>query len=137
MLICCSVASAQEPGISIIPGWWSNDVWELVSHVWQWGHVWEIYNDTLKTHNLSLAEKFASGIMDWDTILDYCVYLVKFLWQIALLIWAVAIIYLWYKRIVKNIVPENSSGFGKIILWLVVVIFAYVIVKLIWSAFIS
>ena len=70
-------------------------------------------------------------------ILDYCVYLAKFLWEVALLVWALALIYLWYEKIWKAIKPESSTPFSKVIIWLLVIIFAYAIIKLIWSAFIS
>ena len=130
-----SLAFAQTD-ISIIPGWSSN-AWQAVKEVSSGGKVWQIYRDKVKNGDLSLWEQFASGILSWDSILDYCVYLVKFIWQVALLIGTLAIIYLWYKRIVRNVKPEKSGPLWMIILWLLVIIFAYVIVKMIRSAFIS
>ena len=120
--------------VSIIPQW-TNVEW-YVSWVSQWGKVWENYRNTVENWNLTLWQQLSSWIMSWDTILDYCVYLVRFLGEVALLAWAVAIIFLWYKRITKNIFMDTPP-FLKVIIWILVVISAYVIVKLIWSAFIS
>ena len=123
--------------IAIIPEWsWTNAAQkvEKVSSGWK---VWQTYRDVVENDNLSLWDQLASGIMSRDTILDYCVYLAKFLWEVALLVWAMAIIFMWYKRILKNLKPQQENPLWKIILWLLIIIFAYAIVKLIWSAFIS
>lgn len=121
---------------SVIPEWESNDnAWSYVSGVSVWWKVLEMQKD-LAWH-LSLPDQFKTWIMNWDTILDYSAYLVKFLWELALFAWAVAIIFLWYKRITKNVLWESPKGLVMVIVWVLVVIFAYVIVKLIWSAFIS
>ena len=126
-----------DDDISILPGWDTTVAAEKVEQVSSGGKVWENYRDIVENDNLSLWDKLASGIMDRDTILDYCVYLVKFLWEVALLIWAAAIIFLWYKRITRNVFWEAPKWLTLIIIWLLIVIFSYVIVKLIWSAFIS
>lgn len=124
-----------QSDISIMPEW--ADVSSVVSGISQWWKVWDNYNSVVKQWNMDLWQQLASWVMSWDTILDYGVYLVKFLWQVALLVWAVAIIYLWYEKILKSIKPEQSTKLWKVIIWILVIIFAYVIVKLIWSAFIS
>ena len=93
--------------------------------------------DLIKSWDMTLSDQLSSWIMSWDTILDYCVYLVKFLWEVALLVWAVAIIYLWYKRITKEFLGNQPKGLTMVIIWILIIIFAYVIVKLLRSAFIS
>ena len=130
---CFSFVWAQD--ISIIPEW--DNVWNIVREIATWGKVWANYRDKVEHWNLTLWQQFASWIMSWDTILDYCVYLAKFLWEVALLVWALALIYLWYEKIWKAIKPESSTPYSKVIIWLLVIIFAYAIIKLIWSAFIS
>lgn len=120
---------------SIIPQW--GDVAGYVSWVSVWWEVLERQKDTVSNWEMSLWDQLASWIMGWDTILDYCAYLVRFLWEVALLIWALASIYVWYKRIFKNLFPEPPKGLIMVIVWLLIVIAAYVIVKLLWSAFIS
>ena len=133
MWVCFSFVWAQD--LSIIPEW--DDVWNIVREIATWGKVWSNYRDKVEHWNLTLWQQFASWIMSWDTILDYCVYLAKFLWEVALLVWALALIYLWYEKIWKAIKPESSTPFSKVIVWILVIIFAYAIIKLIWSAFIS
>jgi hypothetical protein len=110
------------------------------------GSVWEKYKDTAywpknaswgRTWNsdFTLGDQFASGIMTWDTILDYAVYLAKFIWQLALLVWAVMIIYYGYKKATEHI--KFSWTIWKVVIWILIISFAYVIVKIIRSMFIS
>ena len=135
MLVSCSFVSAQQD-MTIIPD--SNwDVWNIVREIATWGQVWSNYRTKVKEWNMTLWEQFSSGIMSRDTILDYCVYLAKFLWQVALLVWALALIYLWYQKIRKSIKWEALTPFTKVVIWILVIVFAYVIVKVIRSAFIS
>lgn len=121
---------------SLMPEWWDNPA-AYVSGVSVWWHVLEEQRNLIRSWDLSLWDQFASWIFGRDAILDYCVYLVRFLWEVALLVWALAIIFLWYKRITKNIFWEAPKGLTMVIVWILIIIFAYVIVKLIWSAFIS
>jgi len=122
---------------SLIPEDMEADTAEIVSWVSQWWRVLENQKNLIKSWKLTMAQQINTWIMSRDTILDYCVFLVKFLWEVALLIWAVAIIFLWYKRITKNVFWESPKGLTMIVIWILVVIFAYAIVKLLWSAFIS
>ena len=131
-LWCLCFTQAQ----ALIPDGWGN-AWSYVTNVSVWWHVLEEQRNLVKSGNMTIWEQLASWIMGRDTILDYCVYLVKFVWELALLVWALAIIFLWYKRITKNIFWEAPKGLTMIVFWILVVIFAYVIVKLLWSAFIS
>jgi len=139
----------DEPGFEIIPGASNSDIWQTVVDVWKWWEVWDRYKDTAywtvttgsdgkrdrAGWNLSLWDQFASGIMTWDTILDYVVYLIKFLWQLALLAWALMIIYYGYKKATEHL--KFGWTLGKVVIWILVISFAYVIVKIIWSMFIS
>ncbi len=126
-----------DDDISIIPKWDTTNAAQKVEQVSSGWKVWETYRDIVDNGDLSLGDQLASWIMSRDTILDYCVYLAKFLWELALLLWAMAIIFMWYKRIFRNLKPQSDNPLWKIILWLLIIIFAYAIVKLIWSAFIS
>lgn len=132
LVSCCWSVLAQD--ISIMPGW--NDMWDVVRSIATWGKVWENYREEAKKPH-TLWEQFISWIMTWDTILDYCVYLAKFLGQVALLVWAMAIIFLWYQKITKTLFTDKPKGLVMVIVWILVIIFAYVIVKAIRSAFIS
>lgn len=123
--------------IAIIPEWNSTIAAEKVKEVSSWWNVWKIYRKIVDEENMSVWDQLASGIMNWDTILNYSVYIAKFLWEIALLAWAVAIIFLWYKRITKNIFWDTPKWILLVLIWLLIIIFSYAIIKLIRSAFIS
>ena len=131
--LCGCFVWAQD--ISIMPEW--SDVWDIVRSIATWGKVRDNYREQAEHWNLTIWDQFASWVMSWDTILDYCVYLAKFLWELALLAWALVLIYLWYDKIWKAIKPEWTTPFAKVVLWLVVVIFAYAIIKFLRAAFIS
>lgn len=129
-----SLSIADEPGFEIIP-WNSNsNIWNTVKSVGEWGKVRDNYKDRANS-NMTLWDQFASGIMTWDTILDYAVYLVKFLWQLALLAGAIMIIYFGYKKATEHL--KFWGTLWKVVIGILVISFAYVIVKIIWSAFIS
>lgn len=46
---------------------------------------------------LSVEDQLATGIMNWDTLFNYVVYLIKFLSQIGMLIGTIMLIYAGYK----------------------------------------
>ena len=138
----------NQPDFEIIPESSNTNIGDTVTKVWVWWKVWDIYKDTAygvettkngkiirNGWNLSLGDQFASGIMTWDTILNYAVYLIKFIWQLALLAWALMIIYYWYKKATEHL--KFSGTLWKVVTWILVISFAYVIVKIIWSMFIS
>ena len=82
----------------------------------------------------------ASGIMTWDTLLDYVVYVVKFLSQIGLLIGAIMIIYAGYMYATEIFGGKPSAGKEAIqnaIIGVLVISFSYAIMKLLTSALIS
>lgn len=123
--------------ISIIPEGWGNNAAKAVNEVSVWWQVWRNYRKIVDANELSLWDQFASWIMSRNTILDYIVYLVKFLSWLALLVWAVAIIYLWYKKIALQYFSKQPPAFVMVIVWILIVTFAYAIIKLLRSAFIS
>lgn len=135
--LLCSFTRAQQTNVELLPQWDSSVAAEKVEKVSSGWKVWDIYKDIVKNDNMSMADQIRSWIMGWDTILDYCAYLARFLGEVALLVWALAIIFLWYKRITKNVFWESPKGLTMVIIWLLVIIFAYVIIKIIWFAFIS
>lgn len=139
---------AADPWFEIIPWSDNSNLWTMVKNVWKWWKVWDNYKDQAygetttvngKTSrvwsSLTLWDQFASGIMTWDTLLDYVVYLIKFIWQLALLAWAAMIIFYGYKKSTEHF--KLNGTIGKVVIWILVISFAYVIVKIIWSMFIS
>jgi len=129
--------NSTQSDISIIPeGWWNNAA-KAVNEVSVWWQVWRNYRKIVDANELSLWDQFSSWIMSRNTILDYIVYLVKFLSWLALLVWAVAIIYLWYRKIFLQYFKNQPPAFVMVIVGILIVTFAYAIVKLLRSAFVS
>jgi len=62
----------------------------------QGGHVRDIYNDKADKMDGQVGNQLASGIMTRNTLLDYVVYLVRFLSQLGLVIGGLMIIYAGY-----------------------------------------
>ena len=114
-------------------------VWEAVEKVWKaqnW--VWKEYNS--QASELPLWWQFASWIMNWDTILNYAVYLVKFLFQLWLFVGAVMIVYAWYLYTLWAFTSEGKANEGKTaiklaIIGTLVVLFSYAIMKILTSMF--
>lgn len=123
--------------ISIIPEWSTDNAWQKVKEVSVWWQVWKNYRDIVNSWNLSLWDKFASGIMSRDTILDYVVYLIEFLSWIGLLIGAVAIIYVWYDKLALQYFKWTPKWVIAVIIWVIVLSFSYAIIKALRSAFVS
>lgn len=59
-----------------------------------------------------MGDEFASGIMTWDTVLDYITYLIRFLGQIGLLIGALMIVYAGYLY-ASSVFADTDPGEGK------------------------
>lgn len=105
-----------------------------------WWNVRNVYNtkaDELDT----VGDQIASGIMTRDTLLDYIVYLVRFLSQIGIFIGVVMIIYAGYLYASTVFSPSNiskgKSAITNAIIGVLVIAFSYAIMKLLTSAFLS
>ena len=124
-------------GFEIMPKltWWQiNKVNEAISGVSS--EAWKVrknYNEEAK--KLKTSEQLASWIMTRDTILNYIVFIVQFLSQLWLLVWAWFIMYAWYKYMfyVFNWTKTPSSTLKNAIIWVVIVIFSYAIMKIFTS----
>lgn len=103
-----------------------------------WWDVWKAYNTEAK--KLSLGDQMASGIMTRNTLLDYVVYVVRFLSQIGLLIGGIMIIYAGYMYATEIFGGKEAAGKSAItnaIIGVLVIAFSYAIMKLLTSAFLS
>lgn len=132
-----SIALAQE-NFEIIP--WSENEWavtSIVTSVWSEGwNVWETYKQQAEDSESDLWNQLASWVMTRDTLLNYVTYLVKFLWQVALLVWAIMIIYAGYKKATEMFkFPDNRVT--NVIKWIIVIAFAYAFIRILVSMFIS
>jgi len=105
--------------------------------------VWDRYNNQADTLSNSVGDQFASGIMTWDTLIRYIVYLVRFLSQIALVIWSIMIIYAGYIYATGIFssswdgASEGNKAIRYAIEWIIVVGSAYAFMRILTSAFLS
>ena len=99
----------------------------------EWWKVWTKYNQN--ADKLSTSQQVASWIMNWNTILNYLVFVVKFLSQLGLFVWAVFIMIAWYKYMVSvfNGGKLPTETVKNAIIWVTIVIFSYAIMKTLTS----
>ncbi len=119
----------------------SGEVVEAVNTVGsEWGDVRENYNEQAEQLD-SVGDQLASGIMTRDTLLDYVVYLVRFISQIGIVIGVIMIIYAGYMYATSVFSSGNMAKWKKAltnaIVGVLVVAFSYAIIKLLTSAFLS
>jgi hypothetical protein len=79
--------------------------------------------------------QLASGIMNRDTIMKYLEFIVKFLSQLWMAVWVIFIMFAWYKYMV-SIFNWQKTWAGTIknaIIWVIIVIFSYAILKTLTS----
>ena len=115
------------------------DTWAIdtkIERIWsEWWQVWKHYTD--EADQMEPEEQIASWIMNWDTILNYLVFVVKFLSQLWLLVWVMFIMYAWYKYMVSVFVWCKTNGapstLKNAIIWVIIVIFSYAIMKTLTS----
>jgi len=136
------VAQSESNNFFIIPESESSqeEISESVQTVWSQG--WQVrdrYNEEAQW--ASVWDQLASGIMTWDTLLDYVVYIVRFLSQIGLLIGAAMIIYAGYLY-ATSVFSGSDSGVGKwkeavgkAIIGVIVIASAYAIMRILTTAF--
>lgn len=95
------------------------------------------YNNVAKDKNTTLWDQFATGIFSWDGILEYIVYIVKFISEWGILVGALMIIRAWYKyaSAVFTGATPNMKDVTNAIVWVLIVIFSYAIVRALTAAF--
>ena len=104
---------------------------------WEW-HVRDRYNN--QASGLNTAAQIASGVMTRDTILNYGVYLLKFLSQAWLLVGALMFIYTGYKYIMSVITGDwepNKDLIKNAIYGILIIIFSYAIMRILTRAFLT
>lgn len=110
------------------------DVNQKIKEIWSEGwKVWENYNKNASW--MTTSQQIASWIMTRNTILNYIVFIVKFLSQLWLLVWAWFIMFAWYKYMVSLFTwgKAPSSTLKNAIIWIIIVIFSYAIMKVLTS----
>ena len=111
--------------------WAAGTVWAA-----QW-HLWDTYNGAAAWWDP--GDAFASWVFSWDSVFNFFKYLAKTLSWIGLVIWAIMIIYAWYKYATWVFTGDASKGWQdaikSAIYWVLIVIFSYAIMKLLISTF--
>ena len=103
------------------------------------GSVWDRLNSKANKYEdkQDLGAQFASGAFTWNTLLNYVVYLVRFLSQIALVIGAGMIVWSGYKYAAAAFTGKaaDSGDVKNAIYGVLVVIFSYAIMRILTEAF--
>lgn len=126
-------------GFNIIPeleSWEVEEVSAKVEEIWKkpW-KVWDKYNEIAASEWFSTSQQLSSWIMNRDTILNYLTFIIKFLSQLWLLVWTVFIMIAWYKYIISlfNWWKVPSESIKNAIIWIIIVIFSYAIMRILTS----
>jgi hypothetical protein len=101
-----------------------------------WSHGWKVWDNYLRAaEDLTTSEQVASWIMNRNTILNYLTFVVEFLSQLWLLVWAGFIMYAWYKYMLSvfNWGKTPTSTLKNAIIWVIIVIFSYAIMRILIS----
>lgn len=107
------------------------------------GKVWDKLNEKAKQYeqNDDIGAQFASGAFTWNTLLNYVIYLVRFLSQIALVIGAMMIIYAGYKYAASSFSGslDNTSkaDVKNAIIGVIIVIFSYALIRILTEALLT
>jgi hypothetical protein len=113
---------------------------ELIGGTWEWS-VNDRYNEQAKdiADDWDLWMAFKTWVMNWDTLMAYVVYLMRFINQLGLLIWGIMILYAGYQfawTIFKFWdATKGKSAIKNAIIWILVIVFSYAIWKWLESMF--
>ena len=127
----------EVDGFNIMPELTQGEVGivnEKITRIWsEWWQVWKHYTD--EAEQLTTSQQIASWIMNWDTILNYLVFVVQFLSQLWLVVGVVFIMYAGYGYMLSVFkgwkVPTETVK--NAIIWVIIVIFSYAIMKTLTS----
>ena len=144
LTLWCTVfqAFATSNYLHIIPkseGWDTAEVVKAVAQ-WQWT-VNERYNEQADKIAKSgdIWKAWATWVINWDTLISYVVYLMRFINQIGLLIWGIMILYAGYQyawTIFKFWdATKGKNAIKNATIWILVIVFSYAIWKWLESMF--
>ena len=107
------------------------DIWSV------WWYVRENYNEAANRmwESGNTSAQIASWIMNRDTIMNYLVFVVQFMSQLWLVVWTLFIMYAWYEYMLSVFkwwkLPTETVK--NAIIWVIIVIFSYAILKTLTS----
>lgn len=103
------------------------------------GNVTNRYREISEKTWRSLAEQISSGVMSRDTLLQYVVYLIRFVSQIGILVGAIWIIIAGYKYAVAVFnggdTSEANDNIKNAIIGVVIIAMSYGFMKILTNAF--
>lgn len=99
------------------------------------------YNQWAKSLDGDLWAQIKTGMFTWESLLNIATYVIRFLMQIAMVIWAGFIIRWWYQSVMVAFGSGSADNWRKyiknIFVWVVIIAFAYTIIQLLTMAFLS
>ena len=101
-----------------------------------WANPWKFWEYYQNAHDdLTFWERLASWVLQIDDILNYTVFIVSFLSQLWMIVWVIFIMYAWYKYILSvfNWTKAPNSTLKNAIIWVIIVIFSYAIMRILIS----
>lgn len=123
----------EVDGFNIIPALKDGQIdkaEKAIQNVWQtWWKVLDTYNQEAK--NLTTSEQIATWIMNWDTIINYLIFVVQFMSQLWITIGVIFIIYAWYQYMLSVFKgwKAPSDMVKNAIIGVIIVIFSFAILK--------
>jgi len=118
---------------------------DVIIKIWNsWWHVWDQYDEeaykiwwSKEKNQWSLWKQISSWVVTRDTLIDYLVYALRFLSQLAILIWAIMCMYAWYTYIISVLWwwEPQKDAVKYAIFWILIVIFAYAIMRILTQMF--
>jgi len=131
----------EVDGFNIMPELTDAEIGQInteIKDIWSvWWHVRENYNEAADRmwESGHTGAQIASWIMNWDTLLNYLVFVVQFLGQLWLVVGVVFIMYAGYGYMLSVFkgwkVPTETVK--NAIIWVIIVIFSYAIMKTLTS----
>ena len=127
-----------ENNLHIIPQttYTKEDTREIIKNIWdieQWGTVLERYSGAAAEleQKWDLGAAFETGVFSWNIVISYLVYLLRFISQLGLLIWAVMILYAGYQYatfIFGFWDPSKAkTTINRAIQWVLILVFSFAI----------
>ena len=112
------------------------DTSNIIKNIWdieQWGTVLERYSGAAAEleQKWDLGAAFETGVFSWNIVISYLVYLLRFISQLGLLIWAVMILYAGYQYatfIFGFWDPSKAkTTINRAIQWVLILVFSFAI----------
>lgn len=127
-----------QNNLHIIPqtSYSKQDTSNIIKNIWdieQWGTVLEKYSGAAAEleQKWDLGAAFETGVFSWNIVISYLVYLLRFISQLGLLIWAVMILYAGYQYatfIFGFWDPSKAkTTINRAIQWVLILVFSFAI----------